>query len=142
MKNESLIATLFAILTSITLVYFFEPSLHSFWGVTFFGIKYSVAIWAVPISSGLVTATVFTLLLRRSDWKEKWVRTGILGGLASFLIYAFIHVVLAVLSGMPSDMAPSLLLLIIVFGGVYFLPLSLVLGIIALLSAKTFIQRK
>lgn len=135
-QNQIVIPALLAILMSLAIVLYFSPSPHSIWGATFFGIKYSFAIWAVPVSSGVITAIVFLYLSKRPNLKEKCIRTGALGGLVTFIVYALVHAALAVLTGMPFDMAPVLLLMIFEFGGVLFLPLSLILGITGLLAAR------
>ncbi|MBI5483894.1 MAG: hypothetical protein HY888_05480 [Deltaproteobacteria bacterium] len=135
-ENETVIPALLAILMSLTIVLYFSPTPHSVWGVTFFGIKYSLAIWVVPVSSGVITAIVFFYMSKRPSLQEKCIRTGALGGLMSFIGYALVHTALAVLTGMPFDMAPVLLLMIFEFGGVLFLPLSLILGITGLLAAR------
>ena len=136
MKKESLVAGLFAVALAFATVLCFSPSAQSFWGFTFFGIKYSIALWVVPSSCFFIAVAISSFLVRKTYWPKKWVTAGALGGFASFVAYAFIHVLIAALAGMPFGLAMSLLLPIFTFGGLFIMPVAILLGILASLSAK------
>jgi hypothetical protein len=129
MKLEALVFGLFATIQALGAVLYFSPVPGSFWGDTFFEIPYPLAIWAVPISCGSLAVLVSYWFLRNDRWRKRRVRLGLTVATFSFLAYAMLHVLLASFAG--GFGVVSLLPAMILFGGIFFLPVSLVLSVIA-----------
>ena len=68
-------------------------------------------------------------LLRRDSWKKQRIRLGLAVATLCFLAYAFLHVLLAAFVGRSES--PSLLLAILLFGGLFILPVSMAFSIVA-----------
>lgn len=129
MKLETIIFGVFASAQSILTVLYFSPNPGSVWGNTFFGIPYSLAVWVVPVICGILAVLVSHHLLRRDSWKKQRIRLGLAVATLCFLAYAFLHVLLAAFVGRSES--PSLLLAILLFGGLFILPVSMAFSIVA-----------
>jgi len=79
---------------SAAIVAYFSPTPGSFWGNTFFGVPYSIAVVVVPAVASICAAIGCVTVFRK--WANPpfgpWAR-GFRVGLVSFGLYAAFHVV-------------------------------------------------
>ena len=93
MGERVVIHALGGFLAAAGIVYLFTPEAHSFWGDTFFGIPFSIALVAVPAVAALCAACACIFEIRHplSLPRRIWVRA-LRISLVAFFIYAACHI--------------------------------------------------
>ncbi len=145
MRTHVALSSAGGLLLGAAIVLWFSSVQGSFWGNTFFELPYPFAFVSVPIAATVSAALASWLISGASTWRHRgFVVRGLAIGIVAFSLYAAAHTVgyfgFALLRGIePSDALTGGLwfsLAIILFGGMFFIPLCCAMGVLCEWLAK------
>ncbi len=94
MRASFITNSLGALIVAGAIVGYFNPVPGSFWGNTFFGIPYSIAVLVVPLAAATCAATASWIVRRRlSLGKRGAISRGTAIGAIAFLLFSIFHAV-------------------------------------------------
>ncbi|HZZ91026.1 MAG TPA: hypothetical protein VFE23_00585 [Usitatibacter sp.] len=134
---NTIIDSIAAVVLGAGVVCIFSPAPGSFWGNTFFGVPYRIAIFAVPlVAAG--SAALARIIVSRKFGRSTVIRRGLLVGTIAFVLYGLAHTVayagfavyrtsegaLSAIAGAAWFGAAMLM-----FGGLFFLPVCCAISV-------------
>jgi hypothetical protein len=139
MRTSIITNCLGALIVASAVVMYFSPVPGSFWGNTFFGIPYSMALVGVPLAAAGCAAAACWLSRRSPRFASRGALSrGISIALIAFLIFSIVHgvasSVISLLTG--AGMQAALMALVTVplatvfFGGLFILPICCVVAVV------------
>ena len=126
------------LLLGASLVVGFAPLPSSFWGNTFFGIPYQVAVALVPLATaGCAALAAFLLLRNPTNRQRSPFRLGVGIGSLAFVFYFVFHVsAYAAVRGIAESGAFAGALAL--FGGIFFLPVCCLVSMATEFAARRY----
>jgi hypothetical protein len=127
-----------ALILAGAIVGYFSPVPGSFWGNTFFGIPYSIALFAMPLAAAACAAAACWLIRRRPTLANRGaVVRGVLIGAIAFLLFAILHgvasAIVALFNGEGVRLAVVAMATIppatALFGGIFIMPICCIVAV-------------
>jgi hypothetical protein len=130
MKGRIATFGLLALLWSFAVVWYFSPQPGSYWGETFFNLPYSFALWFVPLVCTASGVGFSFLALKPQECSSQHFRLGAKVAGLSFLGYGLVHAG-ALIFVESASLAMSFFLAFMLFGGLFFFPISVAVSVLA-----------